>query len=226
MTKFNPTLYKKLFGEWNDPIILNHERDEVEIIKRIKNSKNKTFIDLGAGYGRMTPYLSREAKEVLLIDIDLKMIRVLKKLATKYSNTRVIKGDFTRLNTLLKSQRINKAVFLSFQNTLGTVIGDWKRALYEIKKAMDRYNGEVIISLYRKNALKDWGLMTYWHGKEMNGEPDMEKTNFKRGIFVSKTGYTSKWWSNKEIFEIKRFLGERLLNEKMEKEYWIFHIGT
>jgi len=62
-----------------------------------------------------------------------------------------------------------------------------------------KYHGEIIISLYRQQALKSWGLMSYYHGKEMNGEPDLTKTDLKKGLFVSKTAYASKWWTDLEI---------------------------
>ena len=52
----------------------------------------------------------------------------------------------------------------------------------------------------------------------------MEKTNFEKGMFFSKTGYVSKWWSEREIEEIKRFLGGAVVSERRSDEYFVMRI--
>lgn len=171
----------------------NHEKAEKKIIQRIAKSLNKTFIDLGAGYGRILSFVSPIVKNVISIEINPDMYDELETRSRDYSNTKTILGDVTNLSKIIEKENIHRPVLLLLQNTLGTIEGDWKKLLKEMKKVVKKYQGEVLLSLYRQQALENWGIMTYWHGVEMNDKPDMKKTDLKNGFFVSKTGYTSKW---------------------------------
>ena len=46
----------------------------------------------------------------------------------------------------------------------------------------------------------------------------------KLGLFVSKTGYTSKWRSDEEILEIVEFLGMKVETEIRKDEFCILHL--
>ena len=227
--KFDPKLYFDLFEKWDDPVMQAHFRDEFKIISKVKNPDKKTFIDLGAGYGRVLSNISKIAMNVISIDIDEDMFKELNRRKRSYKSTTAIKGNIAELSKVLdklEGVEIVNPVLLILQNTLGTIEeGNWRDVLREMRKVARDYKGEVILSLYRQKALKGWGLMTYYHGKEMNGEPDLEKTDFSKGQFVSKTGYTSKWWKDSEIEDMKRFFGGTILNEVVANEYWIIHLG-
>ena len=224
MKQFIPDKYEDLFENWDDPVMFDHAKDEEIVISQIYSSKEKTFIDLGAGYGRVLPILAKAAKNVISIEIDNDMFFELEKRAKKYNNVKVIHGDITKLHHLIVRENVKNPVLLILQNTLGTIEGDWNKVLSEMKNVAKKYHGEIILSLYRQQALEKWGLMTYWHGVEMNGEPNLKKTDFVNGQFESKTGYISKWWTDREINNIKKCFNGKVLNEKKAFEYTIIHI--
>jgi len=225
MRNYTAKKYKKLVERTKDPIFQSWEKTERNIIAKVKNSKNKTFIDLGAGYGRVLPNLAKIAKNVISIEINPAMIGELKRRAKQYKNATVIEGDIQKLLKLLKKENVKNPVLLLTQNTLGTIEGDYKKVLSEMKAVAKKYKGEVIISLFRQEALNNWGIKFYFAIKGMVGEPDLEKTDFGKGLFVSKAGYTSKWWTSAERKEIKDYFGGEVINEIQTPHFWIIHIS-
>ncbi|KKP69358.1 MAG: hypothetical protein UR67_C0007G0063 [candidate division CPR3 bacterium GW2011_GWF2_35_18] len=226
MRNFNAKQYYKLFEDWDDPVIKSHEKDEFKLIREIKNLEKKTIIDLGAGYGRILKTVSPLVKQIVGIDVNPEMFKELEKRANVYPNVTVLKEDVTYLSKLLKARNIvvHKPLLLCLQNTLGTIEGDWQKVLQGMKKVGKKYQGEIILSLYRQQALRDWGLMTYYHGSTMNGEPDLSKCNFDKGWFESKTGYTSKWWTDEEIKKLQELLGGENLQEIKTAQYYIIYL--
>ena|SRR3989344_4033339 len=188
MRKFEAHKYKRLFEDWDDPVIRKHESDEIRLITSIKNSNKRTFVDLGAGYGRIIPYIARKSLNVITIEINPSMFYELKKRSLQYDNVKAMFGDITKLDSLIGGEKVVLPVFMLLENTLGTIEGNYKKVLGKIKKEVIKSKGDVVLSLYRQQAPRNWGIMTYWHGVEMNGEPDMERTDFRKGLFVSKTG--------------------------------------
>jgi len=53
MRKYNAEQYIELVENIDDEILQSHMKAEIEFISKVKDSKNKTFIDLGAGHGRI-----------------------------------------------------------------------------------------------------------------------------------------------------------------------------
>ena len=115
-------------------------------------------------------------------------------------------------------------MFLLLQSTLSSVGDSYRKILKTIKTLMKKHQGEVIISLFRQQALKDWGIKMYKNGKKMNGLPDYDKTDFNKGLFVSQTGYVSKWWTDREILSIKKSLQGNLINQIKSDTQIVFHI--
>jgi len=226
MRNFNSTQYQKLFENWDDPVIKAHEKDEFRLIRQLPDLKQKIILDLGAGYGRILREMSPLIKKILEIEINPEMFQELHKRACVYTNVNVVKADITKLGAELKRHKIKvrRPVLLCLQNTLGTIEGDWRTVLAEMKKIGQKYRGEIVLSLYRQQALKDWGIMTYDHGQVMNGEPDLTKCDFAKGWFESKTGYTSKWWRDEEIDTIKEFLGGKVMAQIIKDAYWIIYM--
>ncbi len=223
MRDFQAEKYKKFVEDKNDLVIQNHENDEIKLIRSISDLDRRTVVDLGAGYGRAVTNLYKYAKNIVAIEINPNMYEELQRRAKGYSNVSVIVGDVANLTTILSGKLINDPIFIILENTLGTIEGDYKTVLKEMKDNARYYNGDVILSLYRQKYLRSWGIKTYEYGKEMYGEPDLKKTDFEIGLFVSKTGYTSKWWTDEEIKELKSFFGGKLLQEIKKEQYWIFH---
>ena len=153
------------------------------------------------------------------------MLPELKKRTKQFDNATIIVGDMTRLKETLKNTPLKKPVLLLLQNTLGTIEGEWKKVLSEMKDIAQDNNGEIIISFFRTESLSSWGVTELYPSvSEMVGEPDLDKTDFKKGIFISKSGYTSKWRNRKEIEQIKQFFQGKSVNEIWTDEFCVLHI--
>ena len=225
MRQYTAEKYIKLVENIDDSILQSHMKAEVDIISKIKDSKNKTFIDLGSGYGRIFPDLVKIARNVVSIDINPDMLKELKERTKIYKNAMVIEGDIQQLSSLLEKADVKNPVLLLTQNTLGTIEGDYRKVLFEMKTVAQKYKGEIIISLFRQESLKDWGIKMYSKIQEMVGEPDLQKTDFRKGIFISKTGYEAKWWNLIEIEEIKNYFGGEIASEVLTPYFIIIHIS-
>ena len=174
MRKYTTEKYIKLVENTNDNILQSYMHAEIDVISKVKNSKDKTFVDLGAGYGRVLPILVKIARNVISIEINPNMIIELRKRTEKYKNAIAIEGDIQKLSSFLEDKDIKNPVLLLLQNTLGGIEGDYKKVLSEVKSTAKKYDGEVIISLFRKESLKDWGVRElYTKLREMTGEPDL-----------------------------------------------------
>ncbi|MDD5569082.1 MAG: rRNA adenine N-6-methyltransferase family protein [Candidatus Pacebacteria bacterium] len=208
----------------SNPFLQEYTKVELDYItNKIENSKEKTFIDVGAGYGRVIPKLSKIAKKVLAVEIDKQMLYKLKEKALQYQNVSVIEGDAQGLSSSLKDFNTDKPVVLCLQNSLGTPYGDSYRIISEMVK-LARNNGELIISLFTQEGLKDCGISIYDSISGLTGKPDLEKTDFVNGNFVSKTGYKSHWWKPEEREKILKMVGGFLVAEIKGKCFYILHV--
>lgn len=223
MRDYTDEKYIELIEKTKDPVLRRFMETEVREIENVKEAYQKTFVDLGAGHGRVLPHLAKRGHNVISIELNPGMLIELRKRSSLFQNSTVIQGDFTKLSQLLEDQHVQKPVLLLLQNTLGTIEGVWKKVLSEIRKVAKERDGEVILSLFRKAALPTYGIKLYNSIQEMTGAPDVGKTDFTKGKFVSKTGYTSKWRSDDEIQEIKQYFGGTVLNEIWEEEFYILH---
>jgi ubiquinone/menaquinone biosynthesis C-methylase UbiE len=221
---WNTNKYINLVEKTSNPFLQGYMRAELEYItNKIENSKDKTFIDVGAGYGRVIPELSIIAKNILAVELDKQMLAELKKRAPQYQNVSVVECDAQELSKNLKDFNIDKPVVLCLQNSLGTPHGDPYKIISEMVKVAQK-NGELIISLFTQEALKDYGIPIYNSVFELVGEPDLEKTDFINGNFISKTGYRSHWWRPEEREQIFKILGGSLVAEVEGDCFYILHI--
>jgi len=127
MRKYTAEKYIKLVENINDAILQSQMKAEIGVISKVKDSKNKTFIDLGAGHGRILPDLARIARNVISIEINPGMLVELRKRTKMYKNAVAIKGDIQELSKLLKKLDVKNPVLMLTQNTLGTIEGIIKR---------------------------------------------------------------------------------------------------
>lgn len=226
MREYTSEKYIKLTEKKPNPILKKQMDAEQNIINSVASPKKKTFIDLGAGHGRLTPSLLNIARNVISIEINPDMLPELKKRSLKFKNCRVIEGDMTKLSKILEKEDVTNPVLLLVQNTIGTIEGSSQKLLQEMKKVAEKYKGEIIISFFRAESLKSWGLKLYSEdvARAIVGEIDSKKTDINKGLFVSKTGYTSQWRNKKEIEQIKSFFGGKVLHETWTDKWCVLHL--
>ncbi len=222
MRAYSAEKYQKLVEDSDDKTLHEFMEKEFKLIAAINDKKNKLFIDLASGYGRVLPIISKFANHLITIEFHPNMLPELKRRCSLYDNCSVIEGDITKLSDVLKED-LDNPVFLLLQNTIGTIEGDWKSVINSVKEKLVG-GGELIISFFRQEALKPWGIKMYAEIADMVGTPDQLKTDFEKGQFVSRTGYTSKWWKKAEILEIVKTLDAKIVDEIWEKEFCILHL--
>ena len=198
-------------------------KDEQKFISEVTNAKSRTFIDMGAGNGRVESFLSKISKNVIAIEINREMYAGLKARSADLKDVTAIEGDFFDLAGLLPSGT-SRPVFLFLQNTLGTIEGGTaKQALAVAIDEAKQKNGGVILSVFRQFALKSWGLNMYGKITDMLGRQSPDKTVVEKGVFVTDTGYTSKWWTDEDIAGF-RTLG-KVVREQSTDEYTFLELA-
>lgn len=138
------------------------------------------------------------------------------------TNVRVISGNANGLTNLVG--KVESPVILSLQNSLGTWIGDWRKAVGGMCKIAEEGLGEVVISVLCQEGLEKYGVDMYMSVSELVGEPDLEATDLEAGVFRSKTGYRSQWWTREQREKIKEILGGKVIEEVEYPTFNIFHI--
>lgn len=223
MRNFTADTYRQWVAN-DGPTLQRFMRDEEYYIGSVQDSESRTFVDLGAGYGRVLPLLSRVARDAIAVEVNPNMYEGLEKEAAKYSNITAVQGDFLRLPEILPPE-LRSPVFLSLQNSLGTIEGGNPHdALDVVVQEARRRQGELILGLFRQQALRDWGLSMYgvMERTVMIGHVDLDKTDFENGLFVTDEGYTSKWWTDEDLDRI-RGLGH-VFRGAMTNEYALLHL--
>ena len=219
---WDPKKYAELVEGNLDATFRKYMQDEIRAILNVENRHQRTFVDIGAGYGRILPYLESAGK-VIAVEMDADMFRELERRATMYGNAIAIQGDAKNLDELLQQQRLVNPVVMILQNTLGTVTGDWRNLLFQAVAVAKANRGDILLSIFCQEALADWGIDFYRSLEEMVGEIDNELTQTDAGIFVSKTGYVSKWWTAGEREELRKMIGGKMLQEIGTGAYKLFH---
>jgi len=75
-----------------DPNILN------KVIQTAQVRKEDTVLEIGPGLGGMTLELARQAKRVIAIEIDPRLVEILKKKMDGILNTELVKGDILKMD--------------------------------------------------------------------------------------------------------------------------------
>ena len=203
MRDYSADKYTELVENTPDPTLKQFMLDEQEFIEGIADVGTRTLVDLGAGNGRAIPYLANVAREVVAIELNPEMYPELERRSSNFNNVRAIQGDFLELGKILP-KNVHIPVFLILQNSLGTIEGgESLYALEIVKSEASRIGGSIVLSLFRQPALKDWGVGMYGTLTDMVGNVDVAKSNFDKGLLITDTGYTSKWWTDSDIIKLK-----------------------
>ena len=222
---YDSDLYMRRVERVKDTIFQSYQKDEINYIKKnVKETTKKTFVDLGAGYGRIIPEISKIGKRIIAIELGNDMFVALKRNTENLSNVEVINGDFTHLSNLIS--KVDRPVFLLMQNTLGLWVNESeKEIITQIREVAKTNKGEVIISGFNGESLKDWGVNFYEKIEDLVGAPDFDRIDYEKGLFISKTGYMSKWRSVKEMQIVGEKLGGKIIEHYSNHNYQFLHIS-
>jgi 16S rRNA (adenine1518-N6/adenine1519-N6)-dimethyltransferase len=69
-----------------------------KVIRTAQVGKGDVVLEVGPGLGEMTLSLARQAKKVIAIEIDPKLVEILKEKIVDYPNVEVIKGDILKID--------------------------------------------------------------------------------------------------------------------------------
>lgn len=69
-----------------------------KIISAAKITKDDVVLEIGPGFGTMTQYLAENAKEVIAVEIDDKLIPVLEETLAEYDNVTIINKDILKVD--------------------------------------------------------------------------------------------------------------------------------
>lgn len=216
------------YRQWHDldgQAMQRFMQDEEYYIGTVPESDSKTFVDLGAGYGRVVPLLSRIARDVIAVEVNPNMFEGLEEEAAKHDNVTAVQADFLKLPEVLPPE-LKHPVFLILQNSLGTIEGgDGQDALDVVVAEARKCQGELILGLFRQQALEGWGVDALYGTPERTarlGHVDRERSDFENGLFVTDRGYTSKWWTDQDLDRI-RGLGH-VFRGALFNEYALLHL--
>jgi 16S rRNA (adenine1518-N6/adenine1519-N6)-dimethyltransferase len=70
-----------------------------KIIQTAKISKDVDVLEIGAGIGNLTRHLAAGARSVTAVEIDSRLIPILKKVTQGFENVRILQGDVLELST-------------------------------------------------------------------------------------------------------------------------------
>lgn len=99
--------YIDLVENTSNPVLKKYEQEELDYLKtQIENSQEKTFIDVGGGYGRALPVLAKIARNVISVEINDSMFGELEKRTRQYPNAVAIKGDANNLSALVDRKSV------------------------------------------------------------------------------------------------------------------------
>lgn len=230
---WDPDKYKNLVEETSNPFLKEYEDVEKDYIEnKIENPQNKTFIDVGAGGGRALPFIAPpRSRNVIAVEYDPQMLTGLKQRVEEegFSDITAVQGDANHLSEVLRGQDVVSPVVMCLQNSLGTWIGNADKAIIEMRKAAQDYHGEVIISILHQEALRNHGVEMYRSFQkdkaDWPGEIDLEKTDFEKGIFRTKSGYLSKWRTKEEREAVRQSLGGKLVGLIEHPGFSILHLA-
>lgn len=134
------------------------------IVRKIVNLAKidqKEVLEIGAGPGTLTTFLSQKAKKVFAVEIDKKILNVLKEVCQNLLNVEIINEDFLKLNVknLTNSQKLCVVGNLPYYVTSQILF-----KLFEDRNYIESFTimvqKEVAQRLLAKPGSKDYGILT------------------------------------------------------------------
>ncbi len=208
----------------SDPGLQEYQQRELEFITRATDDfQPGVVIDVGAGYGRVLPPLMEHTDTLIAVEQDPNELIELQKRANQYPGASVINGSGNNLSELLP-ETLPNPLLLSLQNTLGPWDGSRDEAIDQLKAMGTRNAGSVIISLFCREAMEDWGIPMYATLQGLLGNYDAANSDIASGLFKTDTGYESHWFSKNEREAMKQQLDGKLVAEVEDHKFHLFQI--
>ena len=161
------------------------------------------ILELGCGYGRLIPRISRKAKKVIGIDISGPSLRLAGKMLKKIPNMALLEMNAIKL--AFKDKVFNKVFCI--QNGISAFHVNPKTVIRESIR-VTKPGGKILFSSYSE---KFWSYRLEWFRLQSDagliGEIDSIKTG--NGTIVCKDGFTATTISEKEFIEFTSDLNIR-----------------
>ena len=124
--------FQKKFGQnfLIDPHVLD------KIIEAAEVTKDDFVLEIGPGIGTMTQYLCEAARQVLAVEIDNNLIRILQETLSPYDNVEILHGDILKQDIHEIAEKYNdkkpiKVVAnLPYYITTPIIMGLWRAACH------------------------------------------------------------------------------------------------
>lgn len=216
-------MYKELVEKTDDPVLIDYMKTELEFINSIIRENFYNIYDLGSGYGRVLSQIVNNCTSITAIEIDNEMINGFDKNHANNDKITIKKGDVTKISKYLNILPHEKPLFLLCQNTIGSLIGDVQELVEQILKATNGMSSELVVSVFNKEVMKNYGIELYTRIEKLSGKIDYNQSAFEDGLIKMNTGYESKWWSKNEILELFSNHRFELFDEKQNKHFSIYH---
>lgn len=189
------------------------------------NFKDKKILDIGCSYGWFEKFVSKDAKEIVSIDLNEKDLETAK-LEVDEKNVKFEKGSALDLN---KFEKDYFDIVVMFDVIEHIPKGTEKKAIDEIKKVLKK-NGKLLISTPANNFSNFFDPAWYfghrhYSKKQMqeifeNSEFEIEKMKILGGFYELSSMilfYPFKWFFNMEI-PFKEWFDKKRDEEYLKKE--------
>jgi len=137
------------------------DENVVRKIILFSQTEGKEVIEIGAGPGTLTVYLAKTAQKVFAVEIDKKILNVLKEVCQNLSNVQIVNSDFLELNVknLTNSNKIYIVGNLPYYITSQILF-----KLFEERECIEKFTimvqKEVAQRLLAKPGTKEYGNLT------------------------------------------------------------------
>ena len=199
---FGERVFKALIPKYYPAKYKKYIKEETQALERRLKGTNRV-LEAGVGIGRLISVLAPIVEEFVGVDNANLMLKESKKVATKFSNVRIVKGRLENLSKLFSKNYFNYS--LCIWNTLGNV-KDEVKVLKEIAKVTEQ---SIIVTVYHKGTLKD---RKEWYRKV---GVEISKIDEENEIFYSKSGLKSKSYSLEDMKEIAECANLRIVNSEI-----------
>lgn len=221
---YNPRLYIETVESIDDQIMIEYMQTEYQFVLDILKSQLYDVYDLGAGYGRVLYKISDYCDQAVGIEIDADMYGCLVSKMKHHDNVINLNNDITLLKDYLVLRNNTPNLFLLCQNTFGVIEGDYNKMFSDLRSLSKNKDSEIVLSVFNSDALQTFGIHLYNKLKEMVGKIDLINSRFENGLIMTQSGYTSKWWTERELEKIFTTYNFTIIKKRVSEVYTIFHL--